>query len=195
MLFTKKIVLAVFALLLGVMLIAPPALAYVHGLGYLYLTTDGSDDLETTDWKFYVQTSVAVGLDADYWNFTCYADPLNASATNATYYVHYHIYDGVTNLTKNVTIAAKNDVRVYGNVSYASVEYLDVLVENKSAALYIELIDATYETVDAYDSTIMIYSSSSFATIIVLLWAIIPIVILMAVLNMLKIGGKGGMKG
>jgi len=191
----KKIVLTVFTLLIGVMLIASPALAYVDGLGYIYLTTDGGTDLVGSDWKFYVQTPPAVGLDAAYWNFTCYADPLNASATNATFYVHYHIYDGVTNITANETIAAKNDVRVYANISFEQVANYTDLVENKSANLYVELLDADYATVDDYNGVIMIYEYSYISTIVVLLYAIIPIVILMTILNMLKLGGKGGMKG
>jgi len=188
----RSVAVTALALILGLMMIAPSASAVVDGLGYIYLTTDGGDDLVGTDWKVYVETPPAVGLDADYWNFTVYAVPLNASATNATFYVNIYIYDGATNVTENCTIEAKNDVTVYSNASFEAADYAAV-VANTSGVTYVDLLDDGFVTLDSYSSGISIYENEYYATIIILLYAMIPILIIMMVFSYLKIGGKGGL--
>ncbi len=189
---SAKCAIAAFAILLGMVLATPTAMAAVDGIGCAYLTTDGGDDLVGTDWKFYVETPAAVGLDADYWNFTIYAYPLNASATNATFYVHYHINDGATNITGNSTVAAKNDVTVYANQSFEKTANYSTMVENKSGAIiYLELLDADGVLLDEIQLPVLIYAQSYIATLVAMLYALIPIVVVMAVLNYIKGAGKG----
>ena len=192
MLKLSRIAVAGIALIMGLMVMAAPATAYLNGLGYIYLTTDGGDDLDGSDWKFYVETPIAVGLDADYWNLTVYADPLNDSATNTTYYVLVYIVSGEANISKNCTIEAKNDVRIYSNCTYEAADWATITEENKSATLSVYLQEsAEYTLVDGYTQTLFIYEHDYMAGLITLLCAVIPIVIIIALFDQLKISGKG----
>jgi hypothetical protein len=190
---TKK-AFAAFALMLalvGCFAFSSPASASVDGMSSCTLYTDGGTDEVGANWKVYVEVPAALGLDADYWNLTIYADPINASATNATYYAHVYINDGATNITKNVTIAAKNDVRVYSNASFAAADYTSLVVNKESATVYVTLCNAGGTVVDHYQSGIMIYEQEYLASMVTLIYVIVPIMILFMLFGYLKGGSKG----
>jgi len=173
---------------------AVPVMASSAGIGNVYLYTDGGIDDTGSNWRFYVETPTAVGLDADYWNFTVYAIPLNASATNTTYYVHIHINDGATNLTKNVTLAVKNTHTVWSNASHAAAAYAAVTV-NMSAVLYIELVKAGSGVIDHYRGTISIYENESMANLANVIGAVIALAVIVCILGVLMDSmGKAGKK-
>jgi hypothetical protein len=186
MVFTKtKRAMAALAFMAALSMIAVPAMAApayseVSHQGYINFVGTGSASYNYT---FYVEKPYALGLDAAYWNITIYSDHTGTVATNASYYVHVHIYDGATNLTKNVTVAAKNDVRVYSNASHAHTAYA-AMVTNASARYYVELILGGTSTVLAhYSGTVELTPYEGVATAVNLMYAIVPIVIIVAILN------------
>jgi hypothetical protein len=158
---------------------------------------------DADEFTFYVERSYALGLDAAYWNWTVYCVPTAGipdygGATNATYYVHIHVYDGSTNLTKNVTLAAKNDLTVYSNASHANGAF--AALDNGAAVYTIELIKGAPSAVaTAWVGTVNLYSSAVAASMINALMLIIPVVIVVIILGFFgkltgnlrgKFGGK-----
>ena len=116
--------------------LAEPAYVATGENGYVQIVGSGS---AAYNYTFHVERPYAVGLDADYWNLTVYADATGTTATNTTYYVHVYINDGNGhNISKNVTVAAKNNVRVYGNVSFAAADWASLTI-NDSGIYYVDL--------------------------------------------------------
>ena len=177
-------------------LAAAPNYTVTDGNGYIRFV--GVDGTAPYNYTIYVGTPYAVGLDADYWNFTIYSDYVG-TATNTSYYVHVHIYDGATNLTKNVTLAAKNDVRVYSNASHATGAIV-TMVANSSAVIYIELLLGGTGTVEQHwTGEIGIYEHELTSGLLNALMLIIPMIILVMIIGWVgnltgKIGGKSRRK-
>jgi len=174
---------AVFAcMMMTLAVVMTPAQAADPENGYVYLLNDGRTSVNaTTQFQFYVEVPAALGLDADYWNLTVYADPVRATATNATYHIHIYIYDGATNITKVATMAAKNDVNVYGNVSFAAADYAAVVTGE--AVLYLELQNSTHAVLDHYDGTITIVDAEYAANMINILMMIIPLIVIIVLIG------------
>ena len=165
------------------------------GNGYAQFVGSGSAGYNYTFW---VAAPYALGLDAAYWNMTVYCDHTGTEATNLTYYVHIHINDGATNLTKNVTINAKNDVRVYSNASHDSTA-ITTLVKNTHAVYYVELLRANGAVLADYHGEVSIYDSALTAGLLNALMLIIPMVILVMIVGWIgnltgKIGDKSRRK-
>lgn len=177
-------------------LAAAPNFTVTDGNGYIQFV--GVDGTAPYNYTIYVGTPYALGLDSDYWNFTIYSDYVG-TATNASYYVHVHINDGSTNLTKNVTLAAKNDRRVYSNASHAAAAYAAVTA-NSSARIYVELIKGGTGTVEqTYSGTIAIYDNELTSSMVNVMMLIIPMIILVMIIGWVgnltgKIAGKGRRK-
>lgn len=162
---------------------APPAQAAVEGSGSIYLTTNGATSLPGgSDWKFYVETPSAVGLESDYWNLTVYAEPLNASAANATYTVTVYINDGATNISESAAIACKNDVRVYGNLSFAAADYASV-VETSNGVIYAKVVNGSAVLKDGWTGEIQIYQDELTASMMNMILIIIPIMLMIMVIG------------
>jgi hypothetical protein len=181
----KRAILALAGtlMLLLVVCAATPAQAAVENSDSIWLTTNGATSLPGgSDWKIYVETPKAVGLDADHWNLTVFAVPLNASATNATYTVTVYIYDGATNISKSSALACKNDLTVYGNISFAAADYASV-VENRSAVIYVKNVNGSAVVKDSWTGEIQIYQDELTGTLMNLILVIIPLMIMVLVIG------------
>jgi len=103
------------------------------------------------DFAIEVENVGYFALDATYLNFSVMSHPTHDAdlyiGTNATYYVHVSINDGVTNYTWNKTLAVKNDVHVYANISMADPATTAPFVANATATLTVLLLhhDGTEE--------------------------------------------------
>lgn len=189
---TPKKLIATFALLLACLALASPAASASYtGIGSVNLVTDGGTDVGGADWVFYVTYPSAVGTSAAYWNLTIYADYLNASATNATYYVIVSIGDGSTTVSENRTVAAKNDKRVYANASFPNANYTGMNA-TYTGTYTLSLLNSTYDEVDNYTGTIYIYADDAMASAIQLIYVMIPVAVLMVVINLIRPGKKLG---
>lgn len=109
------------------LVIAPGAQAAVDhsSYGYVYLLDDGGEAVsETTDWRVYVEVPAGPYIDAESWEFVCYAQLINNSgaATDATIVVTMTLSDGTSQLTKTATIAASiaTTAKQYGNLTFTS---------------------------------------------------------------------------
>jgi hypothetical protein len=176
------------------------AVTYTPTPGNGYVRIIGAGQVNAaSNYTIYVEHPYALGIDADYWNMTVYSDHgAGLGTSHIGYYVHVHIYDGATNLTKNVTVAAVDDARVYSNVSHAAAAYA-ALVENTTAKYTIELYLSTGTPLASYVGEVSIYDSALTANMLNALMLIIPMVILVMIVGWIgnltgKIGGKGRRK-
>lgn len=162
--------------------IAVPVQAAIPDNGHVHLLNDGRTSANaTTQFEFYVEIPYSLGLDADYWNLTVYAHPVLATATNATYHIHYYIYDGATNITKIATMAAKNDKDVYANISFAAADYAAVV--SGEATVYVVLQDTGHSTLDHYDATVSIVENDYAAQLINVMMLIIPVILMVVLIT------------
>jgi hypothetical protein len=136
------------------------------------------------NYTFYVGHPAALGVDADYWNITVYADYTGSASTNGTYFIHVHINDGTTNLTKNVSLAVKNDHRVYANVSHAHSAF--AAMDNGSAVYYVELLSSGGVVLASYSGHVTLSPYEGIAAAITLLMVMVPLVIIIALIDMLS---------
>jgi hypothetical protein len=198
----KKLSIAL-AMCMALSLAVTPAMAvvtYTPTPGNGYIEFVGAGQINTaTNYTIYVEHPFALGLDADYWNMTVYSvHGAGLGTSHIAYYVHVHIYDGATNLTKNVTVSAVDDAVVYSNVSHAAAAYA-ALVENDTAKYTVELYLSTGTPLASYVGEVAIYSSELTASMVNVMMLIIPMVILVAIIGWVgnltgKIGGKSRRK-
>jgi len=174
------------ALMLAMVLCASPVLAggsftASEGMGAVTFRGTGA---AAYYYNVTVEHPYAVGLDADYWNMTVYADPWDGGvATNTTYFVHVHINDGATNITKNVTLACKNDMRIYSNVSFEAADWAS-LVENTSGLIYIELLGATGALPKAaWAGSLQIWETDITAGLMNVMILVLPLLIMLVFLG------------
>jgi len=139
-----------------------PAQAYIASSGGVWLTDDGGSDYTSTDWRFYVAVPASVGLDETYWNLTVTSDLVNASGSAAagTYKVYVSIDDGLTNVTKSVTLVTNLSAEVTGTVSFDSTA-IATLVENDSSAITVQLKNATDVVCDTYVAEVGVYNNGA----------------------------------
>lgn len=162
--------------------IAVPVQAAIPESGHVHLLNNGGTEVvAATSWNFYVEVPDAVGLSADYWNYTVYADNLNTSALNRTFYIHYHINDGTTNITTNVTCAAVNDKVVYANVSIAAASWAAFVTGE--GTIYLELLSSAGVLMDSYTTSVSIVEEEYAAGLINILMMIVPVVLIVVLLG------------
>lgn len=139
-----------------------PAQAYVASSGGVWLTDDGGSNYTSTDWRFYVSVPASVGLDSTYWNMSVTSDLVNASGSAAagTYKVYVSIDDGLTNVTKSVTVVTNLSAEVTGVVSFDSTA-IATLVENSSSEITVQLKNATNVVLDTYVAEVGVYESGA----------------------------------
>lgn len=139
-----------------------PAQAYVASSGGVWLTNDGAANYTSTDWRFYVAVPASVGLDEAYWNLSVTSDLVNASgsAAAATYKVSVSINDGLTNVTKTVTLITNLSAEVTGVVSYNSAA-IATFVENSSSVITVKLLNATDAVLDTYVADVGVYTNGA----------------------------------
>lgn len=143
-----------------------PASAYVASSGGVWLTDDGAGNYTSTDWRFYVSVPASVGLDETYWNLSVTSDLVNASGSAAagTYKVSVSINDGLTNVTKTVTVVTNLSAEVTGVVSYNAAA-IATLVENSSSEITIKLLNATDVVLDTYVAEVGVYEVGAAGTV------------------------------
>lgn len=178
----------VLALGMALSLVAVPTMVAATP-GATYTAENSSGWVEITSvpdtWTFHIEHPYALGLDADYWNITVYAENSNLTATNATYYIHVHIYDGATNLTNNKTLACKNDKYVYANVSIDSTA-IGTMVANSDAVYYVELIKANEGIPATYKGSVSIVTTELSAGFMNAIMVIIPLIIMVMIIGWLS---------
>lgn len=153
---------ASLAVMLALCVAVAPAQAYVASSGGVWLTDNGSTNYTATDWRFYVTVPSTVGLDDDYWNMSVTSDLVNASGSAAasTYKVYVSINDGLTNVTKSVTLVTNLSAEVTGVVSFDSTA-IATLVANDSSAITVQLKNATDVVKDSYVADVGVYESGN----------------------------------
>jgi hypothetical protein len=186
------LLVAALALCMAMSVAVTPALGAAYwavdpGNGYVEIKGSGAT---AQNFTFWVQHPFALGLDADYWNLTVYCDHTNnvSESTNTTYYVHVHIYDGATNVTNNVTVAAKNDRVVYANISMVA-GVITTLTENSSAVYTVEVIKGGPNAVHKiYVGEVQLMTTEMAAGMVNALLLIIPLIVMVMI-----IGWVGGL--
>lgn len=149
-----------------------------------------NDDASPADFNFMVYSPGTTSLESDYLNFTVYSEPVTSGhGTNATWYVLVNIYDGTTNYSWNKSLAVKNDLTVYNNISMADPG--STFVENGTADLTIQVQKANWAITDVEVDTFGIYTTEIGAVLGAMIPIIITVAIFAAILPMVKkIGGK-----
>ncbi len=143
-------------------------------------------DPATAAFCFAVYSPNSVGLDADYLNMTVKVSPIvSGTGTNATYYVLVYLNDGTTNYTLgNKSLAAKNDLTVYNNLSMADPG--TVFVANSSALLTIIVKTSGYVLADSESNAFGIYSTEINEAIYTMIPAIVTIMVVAAIFPMIS---------
>lgn len=162
--------------------IAIPVQAAIPDNGHVYLLDDGRTSANaTTQFEFYVEIPYSLGLDAAYWNMTVYAHPVLATATNATYHIHYYINDGAANITEVATMAAKNNLDIYANISFDAADYAAIVTGE--ATVYVVLQNTGHSVLDHYDATISVVENDYAAGLINILMLIVPVILIVVLLG------------
>jgi len=179
---------AAAALMLALVMCASPAMAagsFTASEGMGAVTFEGTG-AAAYYYNITVEHPYAIGLDADYWNMTVYSDPWDGGvATNATYYVRIYIDDGLgTNISENVTLAAKNDVRVYSNVSFEAADWA-AMGENVSGTIYVELIKSGTGIVSYWSGPMQIWENDLTAGMMNVILLVLPMIVLLMFLGMI----------
>lgn len=179
------------ALMLALVMCASPALAagsFTASEGMGAVTFEGTG-AAAYYYNVTVEHPYAIGLDADYWNMTVYSDPWDGGvASNTTYYVRVYIDDGLgENISKNVTLAAKNDVRVYSNVSFEAADW-SAMGENVSGTIYIELIKSGTGIVSRWSGSMQIWETDLTAGMMNIILLVLPMVVLLMFLSVIMKG-------
>jgi hypothetical protein len=174
---------AAAALMLALVMCASPAMAAgsftaSEGMGAVTFRGTGA---AAYYYNITVEHPYAIGLDADYWNMTVYADPWDGGvATNTTYTVNVYIDDGLGhNITEAATLVAKNDKRVYDNISFEAADWA-ALEENVSATITVDVAG-----VWTWCGPMQIWENDLTAVIMNVMLLVLPMIVLLMFLGMI----------
>lgn len=167
-----------------------PAQAYIADTGYVWMTSDGGEDLSATDWRFYVSVPSTLSTDAAYWNFTVYGQLVNSTglAAEGTWSVVIYVDDGVLNRSVTAPVALSLAGKVYANVSFTEA-VIELFDENSAASMYVTLANTTSVVKDAYHHDIGIYrtvaSASTNTMVVAMVGAMMTVVMLVIVFKLI----------
>jgi hypothetical protein len=163
-----------------VLMIAAIPIVSAANLCVLYDTGDA----ESYEFRFVVLDPDYLSLDsATNWVINTTVSPFSDSVTNATFYLLISINDGVSNITSNKTVAAKNDKSIYPENEF----YPGDFVANGSAKVTVKVLNTTFVEKDCSVCIVPITATEYSG----LINSMIPVIVTVAVIGMVVTMMKG----